>query len=306
MLAALLSTFLFSISVICGHRTARLIGGVEANFWRLLLGALLLGAWANTVGKGLTGDALPIFLLSGFIGIGIGDAGFFEALPRLGSRLSVLLIQCLSAPLAAVVEWLWLGTTLGGVQVLCALVTLAGVGVVLAPGDHLTIPRRQLVAGILFAILGAAGNGLGAVLSRKAYAIAHAAGESLDGGTAAYQRILGGLIVAAVLVLLVKRRFVRLPNEAATSADTAGTRDKWRKIWPWVAVNSLAGQALGVSCMQWALEHTPSGVVMAVIALTPIVVIPLARVFEGERVTARSLAGGAIAVAGAAGLALAK
>jgi drug/metabolite transporter (DMT)-like permease len=46
--------------------------------------------------------------------------------------------------------------------------------------------------------------------------------------------------------------------------------------------------------------------VLAIIATTPLVVIPLARVFEGEKITARSLAGGAIGVAGVVGLTLAK
>ena len=35
MFAALLTTLLFSISAICGHRTATRLGGVEANFWRI-------------------------------------------------------------------------------------------------------------------------------------------------------------------------------------------------------------------------------------------------------------------------------
>src|SRR5688572_12667195 len=196
MFAAFLATFCFSVSVVCGHRTAKLIGGIEANFWRLALATFFLGIWTFTGGTGLAGGALPIFLLSGLIGIGIGDAGLFEALPRLGSRLSVLLIQCGTAPIAALVEWLWLGTTLGAVQILCVVVILAGVAGALSPSEHLHIPRAKLWAGILFALLGAAGNGIGAVTSRKGYAIASANGEPMDGGTAAFQRLLGGLLIA--------------------------------------------------------------------------------------------------------------
>jgi drug/metabolite transporter (DMT)-like permease len=304
MFAAFLATFFFSISVVCGHRTAQLIGGVEANFWRLALATLFLGIWAYTGGNGLGGGALPIFLLSGLIGIGIGDAGLFEALPRLGSRLSVLLIQCGTAPIAALVEWLWLGTTLGAVQILCVLVILAGVAAALSPGENLHIPRRKLWLGILFALIGAAGNGLGAVMSRKGYAIAN--GEPMDGGTAAFQRLLGGLLIAGILLLVAKRQFVRLPEGAGDFVDTAGARDKWRRIWPWVLTNSLAGQTVGMSLMLWALKTTPTGIVTAITALTPLVVIPFARVLENEKVTARALSGGAVAVAGVVGLTLAK
>lgn len=304
MFAAFLATLLFTISVTCGHRTAKLIGGVEANFWRLAVATLFLGIWAYSAGSGLGGDAFPIFLISGLIGIGVGDAGLFQALPRLGSRLSLLIIQCLTAPIAALVEWLWLGTTLGLPQILCMLLILAGVGIALMPGEHLSISRRALAVGALFALIGAVGNGSGAVISRKAYAVAHASGQTLDGGTAAFQRIIGGLLIAAVILLVAKRQFVRLPEDVGDVFDTTSARDKWRRIWPWVLMNSLAGQTLGVSCMQWALETTPTGIVMSIVALTPLTVIPFARAFENEKITARSLAGGALAVLGVIGLTL--
>jgi drug/metabolite transporter (DMT)-like permease len=306
MFAAFLATFCFSISAVCGTRAARLIGGIEANFWRLALAAFFLSLWAFTGGNGLGGGALPIFLLSGLIGIGIGDAALFEALPRLGSRLSVLLIQCGTAPIAAVVEWLWLGTTLGAVQILCVTIILAGVAAALSPNEHLHIPRTRLGTGILFALVGAAGNGLGAVLSRKGYAIAFANHEPMDGGTAGFQRLLGGLLIAGVLLLVTKRHFLRLPEGAGDLVNTAGARDKWRRIWPWVLANSLAGQTVGMSLMLWALKTTPTGIVTAVTALTPLVVIPFARVMENEKVTPRALIGGAIAVAGVVGLAIAR
>lgn len=306
MFAACLSTLLFSISVISGHRTAKLIGGVEANFWRLLLATAFLGAWAFTAGLGVKGAAFPLFFLSGLIGIGIGDAGLFQALPRLGSRLTLLLLQCLTAPIAALIEWLWLGTTLGLVQIAGIVIILAGVGVALVPGHHLSLPRPQLVTGGLFALMGALGNALGVVISRKAYAVTHANQETLDGGTAAFQRILGGLLIAALFLLVAKRHFIRLPGGIKRGSAPPSVRDKWRRIWPWVAMNSLAGQTLGVSCLQWALETTPTGIVMSIVALTPLTVIPLARIFEGEKITARSLLGGAVAVAGVVMLTLSK
>ena len=40
-------------------------------------------------------------------------------------------------------------------------------------------------------------SAFGAVLSRKAYAVAHAAGEFPDPGTTSYQRVLGGILIPA-------------------------------------------------------------------------------------------------------------
>jgi len=101
---ALLCTILFSVSIVCGHRTAKLIGGTEANFWRLTCATFFLGLWSLGRGVGITGEAFPVFLLSGVIGIGVGDMALFQALPRLGSRLSLLLNNCLTAPFGALLD----------------------------------------------------------------------------------------------------------------------------------------------------------------------------------------------------------
>ncbi len=302
MLAAILTTILFSISVVCATQSAKLLGGTEANFWRLALATGLLAIWAHTFGQGLSGDSFPWFLVSGVIGVG-ADVFLFQALPRIGSRLSLLIVQCFSALSAATLEWLWLGTKLTVWQMAACATILAGVAVALAPGRHLNIKRGVMLAGVFHGLLAAFGNGAGALLSRKAYSIAAAARQYIDGATAAYQRLIGGLFVAAICLLVVKRREV-----AAQVTDPAPARlpalEKWRRAWPWVLLNGFAGQTLGVTCYQWALRTTPTGLVLAVVATTPLVVIPRAHAFEGEAVHRRSVIGGLIAVAGAMWLVL--
>ena len=306
MLAALLTTLLFSISAICGHRTATQIGGVEANFWRACLATLFLAVWANIYGSGFEGAAFPVFVLSGLAGIGLGDSGYFQALPRLGSRRTVLLTQCLTAPFALAMEWLWLGTTLNPAELFFILVILAGVAVALAPREHLEITPRQMCVGIFGTIVGALGGALGAVLSRKAYAVAHATGEHPDPGTTGYQRVIGGAIALGVLLLVVKWRSAHTHGGILEANSFRVSRDKWRRLWPWVVANSLAGQTVGVSCMQWALENTSAGVVTAVIATTPILLLPMTRLVDGERIGIRSTSGALMAVAGVVGLAFSR
>lgn len=304
MLAAFLTTILFSVSAVCGHRSARLIGGTEANFWRAALATVLLAAWSHAFGKGLAGSAFPAFMASGILGIGIGDVAFFQALPRLGARLSLLLVQCLTAPLGALIEWLWLGTTLSLRQVLFALITLVGVGIALSPGKHIKLTRRELTWGSLFGVVAALGGAGGAVFSRKAYAIVQASGEHIDPVNAGYQRMLGGLMLAGICLLVVKRREFRIQPRAQADLAFEASRKKWRGVWFWIALNALAGQTVGVSCLQWALQTTPAGVVLPIVALAPIVVIPITLWVEGDRPSLRSGIGGAVAVAGVIALAL--
>ena len=303
MFAALLAALLFAASAICGYRSSRQIGGAEANFWRICAAIFFLALWAHLFGGGLAGAALPYFVVSGFFGIGLGDTGYFQALPRLGSRRAVLLTQCLIPLFAILIEWLWLGTTLTIVELLCIAVILTGVALALAPGDHAKIPPRQLAIGIAFALFAAFCGALGAVFSRKAYFVAHAAGEHPDPGTTGYQRVLGGLLIPGIILLAVKWRSARAHGGVLEGKTFQVSREKWRRIWPWILGNSLAGQTLGVTCVQWALERTPTGIVMTITALTPVILLPMTRIVEGEKIGIRSLIGALVAVAGVIGLA---
>ncbi len=306
MLGAILATILFSFSAVSGARVAKLMGGTEANFWRLCLATLCLAAVAHTFGAGLAGSGFYIFILSGCIGFGLGDVSLFQAYPRLGSRLTILIVHCLAAPFAGLVEWLWLGTTLSVAQMLCGAVVLVGVAVALTPEHETHEQRRQFGTGIFFAVLGAVGQGGGVVLSRKAYELCRLAEQPMDGITAAYQRILGGVIISGLALLVVKRQFLLARTEAVAASGDMSTTEKWRKCWKWIAFNALAGPTLGVSCYQWALKTTPSAVVLPIVALSPLVVMPFARWLEQERPTKRSTVGAVIAVTGAVVLALAK
>src|SRR5262245_47142271 len=119
MFPALLTTVLFAISAVCASRATKVLGGIEANFLRVSLATVLLALWAHTFGNGFAGHAFPYFFLSGCVGFGIGDLALYQALPRLGSRLCMILVHCLAAPFGAAVEWFWLGTRITGFQVFC-------------------------------------------------------------------------------------------------------------------------------------------------------------------------------------------
>jgi drug/metabolite transporter (DMT)-like permease len=196
------------------------------------------------------------------------------------------------------VEWLWQGARLTGWQIAGGATILTGVAVALAPGKHLTSTPREQKAGIAFSVLGAFGNGFGAVLSRKAYAVAESAGQNIDAPTAAYQRLVGGLMVTGLCLLAVAWRRSLAPVAPTPAAGTSRA-ERWRLAWPWVLANSVAGQTLGVSCYQWALKTTKTGLVLAIVSTVPLVIMPFSSVMEGERMTRRSICGGILAVLGA-------
>ena len=103
----------------------------------------------------------------------------------------MLLVQCLTAPFGALLEWLWLGTSLTPWQIGCGVVILVGVGIALSPGEHLQVDRRRLWRGVVFSVISALGGAGGAVLSRRAYGVMHASHEHIDPVNAGFQRVGG-------------------------------------------------------------------------------------------------------------------
>ena len=296
MLASILTTIFFSFSAIFANRSIKMVGGTQANLGRLILALIFLGAYAHGIGGGMGGAGRNWFLLSGVIGMGLGDLALFAALPRLGSRLTVLMCQCIAVPIAMQTEWMWMGTRLSPAQIGWAAVILAGVTIALMPSrkDPSNVPVTML--GLLFGFLSAVGQGLGAVVSRHAYEVTTAAGLSIDGITAAYQRIAGGLLITGAYFAIK-----HLVNRSRRPSVCNHNGYKW-KGWLLVVANALCGPTLGVACYQWALATTPSGIVLPIVATTPLVIIPLSFWIEGDRPTRRSVLGGLIAVAGVVAL----
>jgi drug/metabolite transporter (DMT)-like permease len=298
MLASLLTAVFFSISILFAAESAKAAGPMLANIARLVLATVLLGIWSVTGGHGLGGPALSWFLLSGFIGYGLGDMSMFASLPRIGPRLAILLTQCLATPIAAAAEYLWLDTTVGWIDLLTASGILVGVALALAPDNTSTPDRRQFFIGILFGIGSAAGQALGAVVSRKANAVAEAAGMHVDGGTAAFERIVMGTAVTLLTAAVLSKR------STAHTAEEAPILQRLKKGAPLIIGNSLAGPAFGVACYQIALLTTPSVIVLPIVATSPLVTMLFTFVFKGSRPGPRAILGGFLAVGCAIALSL--
>ena len=145
MFASFLAAFFFALNATCASHSVKALGALRANFGRLVVACVFLGLFAHLVGHGFASASFNWFLLSGLIGMGLGDLGVYGALPFLGSRLTVLMTQCLAAPIAALGEWLWLGTKLTGQQVFWGSVILAGVAV--APDAEQVQPPHACTSG---------------------------------------------------------------------------------------------------------------------------------------------------------------
>lgn len=295
MLAAILTPFFFALSAVTGQRVAIRLGGAWGNCVRLFLAAIVLGILvAVFFPDSMRWPSFWWFFLSGVIGFGIGDIALFMGYERLGSRLTILLNLCLAPLFAMVLEWIWLGNGITVKIAICAAMILTGVVMAIRPGGRsrqLIERRGRFGIGLMAAVTAGFGQGTGAVISRKAEEVALELGAQGSGVSAAFQRVFAGLVFAIVVVALIRWLGSRRDWESWRSPLN-------KSVAPWLVGTALFGPVIGVSCFQWALQSLESGIVLAVVATTPIVLMPLSRITEGDHPSLLSIFGAILAVSG--------
>jgi len=288
--AALGAAGCWAFSALAFDVAARRLGALVLNPIRLLLafGLLSLVAW------GLRGVALPVdatprewawLSVSGLVGFVFGDFCLFRAFLIIGPRLSMLLMS-LAPPLTAIIGWLLLGEVLTGRDLLGMTLTVTGIAWAVldqrpAPGRNASLDRRATALGVFLGFCGALGQAGGLVLSKLGMG-------GYDAVAATQVRVLAGIGGYAVLFLL----FHWWPRMKPALHD--------RRALAFATVGAFFGPCVGVSLSLYAVHRTVSGVAASLMALTPILLIPLVVVLRRERVGFGGVAGALVAVAGVA------
>jgi drug/metabolite transporter (DMT)-like permease len=139
-------------------------------------------------------------------------------------------------------------------------------------------------SGIALALLAATGQGAGLIFAKLAFR----EGE-IHGFVATAVRI------AASLALL-------LPVAAATRRYESPTKmfARDRTSFYLTAAGSVLGPFLGISFSLIAIKHTKVGIAATIMAIVPVLMLPLVRFMYKEKLTVRAVAGAVVAVAGVA------
>lgn len=288
--AALGAATCWAFSALSFDVAARRLGALVLNPIRLVLafGFLSLLAW------GLRGLPLPVdapprawawLAVSGLVGFVFGDFCLFRAFLMIGPRLSMLMMA-LAPPLTAIIGWLLLGEVLTRRDLVGMALTVGGIAWAVldkkpAQGENGTPVRHASVLGVSFGFCGALGQAGGLVLSKLGMG-------DYDAVAATQVRVLAAIAGYAVLFLLFhwwRRMRPALRDGRALS---------------FAAVGSFFGPCVGVSLSLYAVHRTVSGVAASLMALTPVLLIPLVVLLRRERVGLGGVAGAAVAVAGVA------
>ena len=298
-LAALGTAFCWVATALAFEAAGRRVGSLTVNLVRLVLavGLLALEGWLVR-GLALPVDAPPRAWLwlsvSGLVGFTFGDLCLFRAFVVLGSRLSTLMMS-LAPPLTAVLGFLVLGEVLSGRDLVGMALTVGGVAWAVlerrrtAPGAErrvsspaaAALTRSRRLQGVMLGLGGALGQAAGLVLSKLGMG-------SFDPFAATHIRVLAG--TAGYLVLFTALGWWRrLP---------AAVKD--RRAMGLTATGAFFGPFLGVSLSLVAVQLIPAGVAASLMAVTPVLIIPVVVLLGRERVGPGGVAGALLAVAGVA------
>src|SRR5215210_8150503 len=278
-LAALGAAALWACTALAIEGAARRIGSLTVNLIRLVFafGFLCLAGWlfrGHPLPLDATRHAWIWLSVSGLVGFTFGDLCLYRAYLLLGPRLSTLMMS-LVPPLTALAGWLSLGKTLTAGGVAWAVLERAKPAGEGRPAGHVT------PAGIALGFGGALGQAVGLILSKIGMGTYHAV-------AATQVRVLAG-ITGYTLLFFALRWW---PNVRR------GVRD--RTALGYAALGAFFGPFVAVTLSLIAIRATVAGVAASIMALTPVLIIPLVVLLRGERVGIGGLAGAVVAVSGVA------
>lgn len=306
MLPAILTAFCFAGAAVSARRSASLVGPLWANQLRLLIAVILLGGMALITWERMSSGILARFLFAGGIGFGLGGFCMMQALKRLGSPRALLSVESVTAVLAGGISWSYLGDRLGPFQILACLIILAGI--LLAGSTWIRErpdPSRHHPSGYVFALGASVFQAISLVMSRDAFLIASAKQMSVEPLNAAFVRLMGGLVIAFLLLAGSSGQLLKAGNPKRFRVALI-RRDEPLGNQPllWASANALAGPVFGVSCWLWAVSLINPGIVQSIAATAPLISIPLSRKLEWNQLGARFYTGSMTAISGIALLAL--
>jgi len=279
-LVSLAAALCWAIGLNLFRKDVRLLGARAVNLFKGVFGCTLFLACLLVAGvPPLEGRAVGLFLLSGVIGLALGDTFLFMALRHLGAHRTALLAT-LGPVLTALGAWLFRGETLG-VQALSGIAcAVAGVAMVVWFRPHGSEPRRADAAGIGFAVVAALCQATGVVVSKEAFA-----GHDVPLLSAVLR--LGAATAALALLALFR-------GELDGQVKRLFSPRPFRRL----ALAAFVGTFLGIWCMQAGIAWTDSAVASALHSTTPLFTLPIAVFVLKERVTPGAIVGSCLAVAG--------
>ncbi len=269
-IAAIATALCWAITSTAFEDAGKRIGSINLNLLRLLFGFTFLSIFTFITRGGMV---LPLdasleawggwLLLSGLVGIVIGDLLLFEAFVLIGARISMLIYASVP-PLSGIIAFIFLGEAMTPpMQILGMFVTIIGIALVILDGSDKSqkVKLSHPVIGILLAFGGALGQAVGYIIGK------YGMGD-YDPFAATQIRLVGGIISFA-LIFTIKgywKTFFPVFKELRALKSTT--------------IGAFFGPFIGISLSLFAVQRINPGVASTLISITPVLLIPYAIVVK--------------------------
>lgn len=286
-ITGILTAICWTISALTFSVATRRAGSLTINLFRLLFAMIMYMAWSKVMrGLWLPSDATPEawkwLSVSGLIGFVLGDYFLFTSYSFQSAKVSML-IMSLAPPIATLFGALVLHESFTWLNLLGMILVLSGIAIVILkrkdPDDKTTHRLNYPVKGLLLALGGAAGQGIGAVFSKLGMG-------SYDPFASSQIRTITG-IIGFILIISLSRNWRKVKTSILH-----------QKALKPLLVGSFFGPFLGVSLSLLAFQNTKVGIASTLIATVPVFILIPSVLFMGEKLNWKEVIGAFLAVGG--------
>ena len=258
---SILAAFCWAIASLVSADVARNMGGLPFNRLRLFFVSVMLIIYTIIIDTWHTinFDHLNLILISGIIGIFLGDTLLFMALQRIGPRRNNILFS-LAAPFTILLNISLLKQQMSFINILGCFIVFSGVIIAISYGSANNNNHRwekiegSLVTGIIFGILAALCQAVGLIIMKP---ILDAGADPIASATI---RTSISCILLSFTFLLKSNNFVsRIPLNKSIITKSI--------------ISGFLGMALGMSLLLISLQKADAGIVATLSSTSPIIIL---------------------------------
>ena len=269
-LAALSAAFCWALSGLISINAIRKLGPLAFNRVRMSFVFLLLAGISLLTGewREFPLDTIQTLMISGLIGIFLGDTALFAALQRLGpSRTSI--VFTFHAPMTVIMGWFILEEHLPWLTLLgCGIVTVGVLIAILGRRNNkepksIDSTQGRLRYGIVLGLLAAFGQAAGSIIARPIMV------EGVDPVTASAIRV--GISALCLLCLGFLPNPLFRPKTHYTP-----------KLIGIIMLSGLLAMGIGMTLLLYGLAIGDAGVVSTLAATQPVLILPLLWLSTGK------------------------
>lgn len=283
---ALAAAFLWAVASLLSVVPARHLGTFAYSRWRMGCTSVILGSMALYTGgwSSVEQSGVSAMMLSGVIGIFIGDTALFACLNRMGPRQAGLLFSC-HAVFSAILGYFLFSETMTHIELIGALLVFSGVLTAIFFGrkgqaaNQLESIKGNVWAGISLGLLAALCQALGGIIAKPVMQ------TEIDPVAASAIRMMTAF-AAHCLLFVSGARLARAIQPMNL------------KIFSITAVNGFLAMAVGMTLILYALKQGNVGMVALLSSTTPIMLLPILWIYSGKRPNRFAWIGAILAVVG--------